>query len=157
MVQVATLADMAGWLALAREVEPLFGPMADEPAFHDALRSAIEGERAYCVRVNDEAPGARLCGAILVSTKDNKIGWLAVAAAHRGQGHGRALLAHAIAQLDPAWPIFVQTFADTVKEGRPARRLYRAFGFCERCEADPTPSGVATVLMVRPAEDEGSQ
>ena len=29
--------DLDSWLDLAKEVEPLFGPMVDQPAFHQAL------------------------------------------------------------------------------------------------------------------------
>lgn len=37
-VQIATRADVPGWLELALEVEFLFGPMVDQPDFQNALR-----------------------------------------------------------------------------------------------------------------------
>ena len=41
-VQIATRADIPGWLALASQVEFLFGPMVDQPDFHRALRKNID-------------------------------------------------------------------------------------------------------------------
>ena len=163
-VRAATLDDVPAWLALAREVEPLFGPMADEPDFRASLERGIDGGRAFCIDAREGAAGAPqcgplcaplcapLCGIILISTRRNAVAWLAVASGCRGQGLGRALLAHAIAHLDPSREITVQTFVAGVPGGEPARALYRSFGFEERGPADPTPSGVPTVVMVRPAQ-----
>ena len=38
------------WIALAREFETLFGPMALDGAFQEALRQAIFSETAFCIR-----------------------------------------------------------------------------------------------------------
>lgn len=48
--RVATVEDFPGWITLAREVEPLFGPMADVPSFREALRRALAHGNALCVR-----------------------------------------------------------------------------------------------------------
>ncbi len=41
-VVVAQPKDIPAWLVLAAEVEPLFGPMVNDPSFHRALRNNIE-------------------------------------------------------------------------------------------------------------------
>jgi ADP-ribose pyrophosphatase YjhB (NUDIX family) len=61
-VDTAQLDDMPNWLALAAEVEPLFGPMVDDPGFTNALRANIQRGTACCVRENDGPPGTPLMG-----------------------------------------------------------------------------------------------
>ncbi len=55
--------DFENWLELAREVEPLFGPMVGEPDFHEAIKTVISKERAFCLR--DDCN--KLCGVIVIS------------------------------------------------------------------------------------------
>jgi hypothetical protein len=43
----AAPSDVASWLEIVREVEPLFGPM---PGFEEFLLRQIEQQRALCVR-----------------------------------------------------------------------------------------------------------
>lgn len=146
----ATIDDLPGWLELAGEVEPLFGPMAHEESFRDHLKKSIANRCCFCVR--PETPGhAMLRGAIAVSFDTNEICWLAVSRVDRGNGLGRLLLAHALTRLDPARDIRVQTFADGVTEGRAARALYLHFGFRDCAMSDPTPTGIPTVIMKKPA------
>jgi hypothetical protein len=52
-VELSHPCDLSDWLALAREVEPLFGPMADVPEFQDGLRQAMQEKRALSVRLDD--------------------------------------------------------------------------------------------------------
>lgn len=49
-VSIAQNQDHKAWLILAKEVEHLFGPMADEESFQMALSEAIDAELAFCVR-----------------------------------------------------------------------------------------------------------
>ena len=46
----AKLQDLLGWLPLAREVEPLVGPMGEERDFRRTLRFAIEAGHAFRIR-----------------------------------------------------------------------------------------------------------
>jgi hypothetical protein len=41
--------DFDAWISLAREVEPLFGPMADKKDFLEALSKAISLSTAFCI------------------------------------------------------------------------------------------------------------
>ena len=50
LVQRAEPEDMPGWLALAAEVEPLFGPLVNDAGFRGALRKNIARGTAFCVR-----------------------------------------------------------------------------------------------------------
>lgn len=56
-IQIATPADLASWLLLAAEVEPLFGPMVNEASFHAALANNFQRGTAYCIREQDGPPG----------------------------------------------------------------------------------------------------
>jgi ribosomal protein S18 acetylase RimI-like enzyme len=162
-VQIATGADIPGWLALAAEVEPLFGPMVDEPAFLRALQNNIGRGSAFCVRDGDGPPGATLLGGMLFSSTHTplyRIGWLAVAEPARGRGIGRRLVQHALGLVTPPAEVVVTTFAKTVVGGEHARRLYEGFGFRPAETAPNGPEGGARqvfrlVLPAAPAEGNG--
>lgn len=143
--------DVPGWLALAREVEHLFGPMSEVPEFRAALETAIDGGHALAAVAPSEDGAEELAGGIVFSPEAGTIEWLAVSTRAREAGLGRELLAAAIARLDPARPVRVQTFAPASPDGAAARRLYASFGFEDREDAEATPAGVPTVIMVRPA------
>ena len=145
-VQRAQYRDVRGWLDLAAEVEPLFGPMLDDPAFHQALLRTIERGTAFCVREGDGPPGAPLLGGLLFSPRradrpDDRIGWLAVAERARRRGVGRRLVAHAIGLVTPPAVLTVVTFAEEVEAGRPARRFYERLGFALAEPLAPGPEG----------------
>lgn len=150
-IQIATMEDFSGWLELAAQVEHLFGPMVHEDSFLKALEGVILKQQAFCFREQDGAPGTRLCAGILVSKEDNEIAWFVVERASRGKGLGRALLSFAMAQLDPSRDISVTTFAPGIPEGLAARALYQNLGFEDRALCEPTPAGIATVLMIKAA------
>ena len=143
--------DLSGWLALAKEVEHLFGPMSEVPEFRAALDGAIASGHALAAVVPSDDGEEELAGGIVFSPEGGSIEWLAVSTRARGTGLGRELLAAAIARLDPARTVSVQTFAPASADGAAARRLYAAFGFEDREDAGPTPAGVPTVTMVRRA------
>lgn len=145
-VVVSEVPDFDEWIALAREVEPLFGPMADDTGFRGALLGALTNGDALCVYGGD----GKVQGGVILNLAQNGIAWLAVAGDSRGKGLGRALLEAALDGLNPNREIIVQTFAAEVPEGAAARRLYLNFGFADREPGGPNPAGVPTVFMVRP-------
>ena len=65
-----------------------------------------------------------------------------------GERVRRALLEYALDNLNHQEDVWVQTFDETVIEGRPARRLYQRFGFCDHHPLDPTATGIPRVMMV---------
>ena len=152
-IQTATPDDFGNWIELAREVEPLFGPMADQAPFRRALEQALSAGQGCCIRPDDAASGGGVCGGIIVSTEHNRIDWFAVARQWRGRGFGKALLKHAMDRLDKHRDIVVQTFAPGTAEGEAARWLYLMSGFRDHAPAEPTPAGVETVLMIRFAHE----
>jgi len=135
--------DINSWLELIREVEPLFGPMASDAHFLQAIKDVIIQQEAFCIRETANV----LCGVIVISKAKNEIEWFAVAKEERKKGYGSILLKHAIAQLDPNRPITVQTFAEDTPEGLGARKLYLKAGFTEIQKAGPNPAGISTVIM----------
>ncbi len=149
-VELSHPGDLSDWLALAREVEPLFGPMADVPEFQDSLRLAMQEKRALCIRFDDSRNNSQLAGGIIIDTLENEIVWLAVSGESRRKGVGRLLLQEAIDRLDPARPVHVQTYDETVEAGAAARALYLDMGFSDIREGGENPAGLSTVIMERP-------
>jgi ribosomal protein S18 acetylase RimI-like enzyme len=148
-VRLSTLHDYADWLKLAKEVEPLFGPMTDDPVFCDGLRQAIlEGSALCIIESENEKESGLFLGGIVISKEANEILWLAIARHSRGQKAGAALLSEAIRQLDYKKPITVTTFDQTIEAGVPARRLYESAGFRDLIAAGSNPAGISTVVMV---------
>lgn len=147
--EVSMIGDFDQWIRLAREVEPLFGPMVEDPGFREGLRQALVDRNAFCVRREDGEAGQNIQGGIVVSPRDNEILWFAVAGSSRGQGVGKVLLDGAIRHLDPQRPMIVTTFDRSVEAGLPARRLYRRHGFKDDRPGGLNPAGIPTVVMVR--------
>jgi len=146
-VDYSILADFGAWIAVAREVEPLFGLMADETVFQEALRQAISQKDAFCIRTTPNGHSRTLKGGIVISKAANEIAWLAVSQKYRNMGCGLRLLTFAVNELNPREDIFVQTFDESVFEGRAARRLYSDFGFADYQNGGLNPAGVPTVIM----------
>ena len=141
------LKDFDAWIALAREVEHLFGPMADEISFQDALRQSILKNTAFCVRSEANETQQELKGGIIVSKETNEIAWFAVSKKYRGIGCGKELLNYAITKLERQNEIYVQTFDKSVVEGKVARRLYLNLGFTDYKPGGLNPAGINTVIM----------
>lgn len=145
-VDAANRGDMLFWLSLAGEVEHLFGPMAADESFQNALLLSIDDGNAYCIRRKEETG---LCGGVIIDPANHEIVWLAVSESCRRRGAGSLLLDYAIEHLDHTVSINLVTFADTVPEGRAARELYLKFGFRDRKPVGKNPAGFPVVLMVR--------
>jgi len=124
----ARIDDVASWLDIAREVEPLFGRMPD---FQSTLVRKINQGAAICARCWDEENRDQLAGGALLggAPPDCWIRWLAVRRSARHQGIGSALVAEALRRFLPPCRVSVHTFGEENPEGRPARRLYERFGF----------------------------
>jgi ribosomal protein S18 acetylase RimI-like enzyme len=115
--------DVASWLEIVREVEPLFGPMPD---FESTLRRNIGRGTALCVR----DPGCQVLGGMLLRPAPHtQITWLAVQSSARRQGVGHALVAEALRRYPPPCEVLVDSFGEDSIEGNAARRLYESFGF----------------------------
>ena len=145
---ISTPLDYPLWLSLAKEVEPLFGPMVEDPQFQDGLKRALLGGHAVCVR---NVEPASILGGIIFDRQENEILWLAVRSANRKTGIGRLLLQEAINRLDEHRPIRVQTYDPSFPRGLPARNLYLHFGFKDIRSGGLNPAGIPTVIMERPA------
>ncbi|OPG15394.1 hypothetical protein B2M26_11945 [Ferroacidibacillus organovorans] len=137
----ATMDDITEWLKLASEVEYLFGSMVSDPNFVKGLEKNIGRSSAYCVRLNDGLPGSPILGGLLWSSNPPayKIGWLSVSTKARKQGVATELLNYVFRLVETPAEVVVTTFGDNVIEGRPARMLYKKFGFVPLDE--PLPNG----------------
>lgn len=143
----ATAADIASWLEIVREVEPLFGPM---PRFDITLKTKIAEVAAWCVR---DGAGA-VAGGVLMGGEapQHWIRWLAVRAAARRRGIGAALLEDVLRRHPGPCTIALATFGDDNPAGRPARRLYARYGFEAREMLPSGPEGGTRqkFVLVRP-------
>ncbi len=148
-VQVATEKDIPEWINLAREVEPLFGTMVDDPKFHSGLRNCIAERRAFCVRDEDGPPGSPLSGGLLFSRKCPiyRISWLAVSKRKRRMGIGSLLIEYIQGLVEAPAEISVKTFTENNKEGIPARNLYMKYGFRPYGKAAPGPDGTCPEIL----------
>jgi len=144
--------DLPQWLSLAKEVEPLFGPMLDDPGFITALEQSIMTESAIGAFVT-EATGNSLAGAVVVAREAGEIAWLAVASRYRGLGLGTDLLEAALRTLDPGREARVTTFQRSVAAGKAARALYESAGFVDNKPAGLNPAGLPIVIMIRPTSE----
>jgi ribosomal protein S18 acetylase RimI-like enzyme len=145
-VATATYRDVARWLDLAAEVEPLFGSMLDDPEIYRVLLRGIERQTAFCVREEDGVPGTPLLGGLLYSPArpdrpEHRIIWLAVTAQSRRLGVGRRLVERACGLVAPPATLAVVTFGADNLPGRPARRLYERLGFLPQEAASRGPEG----------------
>ena len=113
---------------IAREVEPLFGPMPD---FEAILIRKIDEGAALCIRSHSEGDAACVLGGLLLggSPPQGWIGWLAVRSRARSASIGQCLIEAAIERLKGFDRISVDTFRAENIEGRAARRLYERVGF----------------------------
>jgi GNAT superfamily N-acetyltransferase len=141
-VTVAQTNDVAGYLALAAQVEHWFGPMVNDAGFHHALDTNIRRGTAMVVRSPDTT-GLR--GGILFSIRPPtcRINWLVVAQTDRGAGVGRALVTEAVRHLDSPGLVEVVTFSHDHPAALPsgARNFYEQLGFTPGEPADPGPDG----------------
>jgi len=131
LVVVTQPEDIPAWLILAAEVEPLFGPLVNDPSFHRALHKNIGRGTAFCVRDADEPPDVPLHGGLLFSPKPPiyTVGWLAVAIPHRRHGIGQRLIEYVVGLVDIPAELIAITFRGDNPAGEPARRLYEQMGF----------------------------
>ncbi|HPH96112.1 MAG TPA: GNAT family N-acetyltransferase [Anaerolineaceae bacterium] len=151
IVTLAQPEDIPAWLELAREVEPLFGPMVDDPGFLRALQKNIERGSAFCVRQGDGPPGTALLGGMLFSARPPvyTIGWLAVTRAIRRQGIGDQLMAFAMRGIATPAEMVLTTFGEDCVEGRPARRFYERWGFAAAEMVPDGPDGATRQVFRR--------
>ena len=143
-VQVSEIEDFENWLNLAKEVEPLFGPMSGEELFQVGLKDLIIKEQAFCIKKGND-----FCGAIAISKDENEILWFAVSERFKNRGYGKLLLKFAMKNLDNTRNIIVQTFSEGIDAGEPARKLYKSLGFVDLKPSETNPAGYPTVIMVK--------
>ena len=141
-VTAGTPGDVDGLLTLAAEVEAWFGPMVDDPGFHDALDRNIRRGTAWVVRSTD---GRDLLGGLLTGGRAPayRLNWLVVAAAARGTGVGSALVRHAIDRYVRPCRVDVVTFGvdHPAATDSGARAFYERLGFVAGEQAPPGPEG----------------
>lgn len=133
-MRVALDADVASWLRLAAELEPLFGPMAE---IQRAVERGIDRRTALVTGAEGD-----ITGGILLSRDDqfHRIHWLAVTTSARGRGLGLALVRAALGRWRDG-DIDVVTFTVGTPRGEPARRLYERLGFVRLRAAPHAPDG----------------
>ncbi len=145
MIRLLKPQDYGTWIELAREVEPLFGPMTGSLEFQTGIKECILNNNAYGIEHEDGS----LAGVVAIDRENNEIAWLAVERRYRGNNYGEQLVKRAIRELESNGDIFVQTFSEEIKEGKSARMIYQRNGFEDFKDAGKNPAGIDTVIMRR--------
>ncbi|MBH5338111.1 GNAT family N-acetyltransferase [Streptomyces pactum] len=142
IVRLAEERDFPGFLQLAAQVEHWFGPMVEDPGFHDAVHGHIRRPAALVAT----SSGPDLLGGLLFGGRApvHHLHWLVVSRQARRQGVGRALLDDAVRRWvrGPAGIEVVTFGADhpgATASG--ARDFYLGLGFTPAEAADPGPEG----------------
>ncbi|GHB45835.1 N-acetyltransferase [Streptomyces viridiviolaceus] len=158
IVRLARTNDFPGFLDLAGQVEHWFGPMVEEPGFHQAVQEHIHRSMAL---VAVSPPSDRLLGGLLfgVRAPAYHVHWLVVSEEARGRGAGRELMADAVRRFvrEPGTLEVVTFGADhpgAVVGG--ARVFYERLGFEPAEVTDPGPDGGSRQVYrraVAPEED----
>ena len=143
MIRLAVNQDFHAWIELSKEVEPLFGAMANNENFISGIKDCISRSSAFCAVNADNC----IAGIIAINKVSNEVSWFAVREKCRGEGYGCQLLQAALNSLDRKKPIYVQTFSPGVKAGEAARKIYRKFGFEDYKTGEKNPAGIDTVIM----------
>jgi len=129
-------------LALAAQVEHWFGPMVDDPEFHDALDTHIAAGMALVARDDD---GRTPLGGLLFGARppEYHVHWLVVSEHARGRGVGRALMAEATRRYvtGPGTIELVTFGADHPGVVGGSRAFYAELGFEAGERAAPGPEG----------------
>ena len=144
----AAAEDLTSWLQLAREVEPLFGPMPD---FATHAVRAVERNSGIVVRDRDDT----VLGAALMSYRpgERHISWLAVRESARRRGVARVLLAAILRRWTGPGDVDVVTFGPDVPGGAAARAFYLSAGFvaAEMLPAGPDARRRQRFVLARPS------
>jgi N-acetylglutamate synthase-like GNAT family acetyltransferase len=88
MIRLLNPQDYDTWMELAKEVEPLFGPMTNSMAFQEGIKHCIQNNNAFGIE-NDKGD---LAGIIALDKEKNEILWLAVRKKYRGNKYGDKLV-----------------------------------------------------------------
>ncbi len=145
MIRLLNLQDYDTWMELAKEVEPLFGPMTNSMAFQEGIKHCIQNNNAFGIE-NDKGD---LAGIIALDKEKKEILWLAVRKKYRGNKYGDKLVKKAIEELDRNEDIYVQTFSKKMDEGKNARTIYENNGFVDWKDAGKNPANIETVIMIK--------
>ncbi len=145
MIRLLSEQDYSTWIELAKEVEPLFGPMSDSREFQEGIKNCIQKNNAF--GINDQ--NGNITGIIALDRDNNEIVWLAVGKKYRGNKYGDKLVKKAIEELKRNGDIYVQTFSKKIEEGKSARSIYEKNGFIDFKDAGKNPADIETVIMVK--------
>lgn len=137
--------DYDTWIEFAKEVEPLFGPMADSIEFQEGIKNCIQNKNAFGIKNEN----GELAGIIALDRQNNEILWLAVGKKYRGNKYGAKLVKKAIDELEGNGDIYVQTFSEKIEEGLSARIIYEKSGFVDLKSAGKNPANIETVIMIK--------
>ncbi|WP_405806100.1 GNAT family N-acetyltransferase [Streptomyces sp. NBC_01187] len=171
VVRLAAEDDLPAFLALAAEVEHWFGPMVEEPGFHDAVRAHIAAGMALLAEIpgTPATPAAPARGPVPAPADSPvpvggllfgaeppvyDIHWLVVAERARGARVGRALVDDAVRRYVHApGSLEVITFGADHPGAHEsgARTFYERLGFTPADPEPPGPEGGSRQRYRRPA------
>jgi ribosomal protein S18 acetylase RimI-like enzyme len=130
IVRFAKEDEVEKWKMVAKDVAEIFGnPVMDtDLEFIDYAQRKIRQKEAI-IATDDE--NEEFYGFVGFSKHYNRITWFGVLEKYRNKGIGSKLLEKAINELDKTKEITVETYRDNYIPGKPARQVYKKFGFKE--------------------------
>lgn len=128
-IRLARPRDIEGWMALVRRVKDDFPGLesAEDLRDHRAVTLRfMQNRSALCA-----AQGERILGALLFSSENSMLCFLAVDPASRRQHIARRLVDFMLARMDAGSTVTVTTYREGDPRGAAARAFYRSVGFSE--------------------------
>jgi ribosomal protein S18 acetylase RimI-like enzyme len=127
-VRIAGSLDFGRWMLFVKTVQHDFHgiDLFNDDKYRSAVIDNIKKSTAIYIEneLTDE-----IIGAMLYSTKSNRINWIAVSPSHRREGIGTSLIEYLLGKLPKNDRIEVKTFLETEAQGKASRGFYKSLGF----------------------------
>lgn len=129
LIELGTKQDIDHWMSLVKKVKDVFPGLETKEAMDEHKNTVLDFMgRASAICAKDQG---MIVGALLFSSENNEICFLAVDAEHRRQHIAKKMVSFMLTKMDPLRDVSVTTYRDGVPEGRAARAFYKQMGFTE--------------------------
>lgn len=129
LIELGTKQDIDHWMSLVKKVKDVFPGLETKEAMDEHKNTVLDFMgRASAICAKEQG---MIVGALLFSSENNEICFLAVDAEHRRQHIAKKMVSFMLTKMDQLRDVSVTTYRDGVPEGRAARAFYKQMGFTE--------------------------